>query len=99
MRYRTIFEEFIAVGYELAQEVLRPYSGRFSPKKYRQSQLLVLLILKRYKEWRYRETQEMVLANPPIQELLGLKRVVDYSTLQKFFVRLGRRRRGQGWER
>jgi hypothetical protein len=86
----TKFEEFIAVSYQMAQEVIPPYSSKYSNKIYRQTQLLCLILLKRYKGWTYRETEEMGKANPRIRELLGLKATPHYSRLQKFYERIGK---------
>jgi hypothetical protein len=84
----TKFEEFIVIAYQIAQETIEPYTSKFSNKIYRQTQLLALILLKQYKAWDYRETEEMVASNPRIRDLLGLKRTPDYSTLQKFNKRL-----------
>jgi len=84
----TKFEEFIVIAYQIAQKSIEPYASKFSNKIYRQTQLLSLILLKQYKGWNYRETEEMVASNPRIRELLELKTTPDYSTLQKFNNRL-----------
>jgi hypothetical protein len=84
----TKFEEFIVIAYQISQESIVPYASKFSNKIYRQTQLLTLILLKQYKGWDYRETEEMVASNPRIRELLALKSTPDHSTLQKFNKRL-----------
>lgn len=88
MKQLTSYEQFILVSFELCQKVVKDYSSKFSKKTYRQCQLL---LLKRYNKWTYRQTEEQVLANPRLRELLGLLEAPDYSTLQKFYKRLGRK--------
>ena len=89
MEQLTSYEQFILVSFELCQKAVKDYSNKFSKKTYRQCQLLTLLLLKRYNRWTYRGTEEQVQANPRIQHFLGLKRTPNYSTLQKFYRRLG----------
>lgn len=84
----TKFEEFIVIGYQIAQQSIPDYASKFSNKIYRQTQLLCLIFLKRYKGWTYRDTEEMVAANPTIRNLLKLETTPDHSTLQKFYNRL-----------
>lgn len=89
MKQLTGYEQFILVSFELCQKAVRDYSNKFSKKTYRQCQLLTLVLLRRYNKWTYRQTEEQVLANPRLQGLLGLLDSPDYSTLQKFYRRLG----------
>jgi len=87
----TGYEQFILVSFELCQKAVKDYSNKFSKRTYRQCQLLTLVLLRRYNKWTYRQTEEQVLTNPRLQELLGLLECPDYSTLQKFYRRLGRK--------
>jgi len=87
----TNYEQWILVSFELCQKTVGDYSNKFSKKTYRQYQLLTLLLLKRYNRWTYRQTEEQVRSNPRIQQLLGLLESPDYSTLQKFYKRLGQK--------
>lgn len=91
MEQLTGYEQFILASFELCQKVVKDYSSKFSKKTYRQCQLLTLILLRRRNKWTYREAEEQILSNPRLQELLGLLNCPDYSTLQKFYKRLGRR--------
>ena len=91
MKQLTSYEQFVLVSFELCQKAVKDYSSKFSKKTYRQSQLLTLLLLKRYNKWTFRETEEQILTNPRLQALLGLSEAPHYSTLQKFYKRLGRK--------
>lgn len=88
MKNSTLCEQFLLISFELSQKVMKNYSSKFSKKTYRQSQLLALLIFKRYNHWTYRQTQEQISFNPRISQVLGLRKIPDYSTLHKFYTRV-----------
>jgi hypothetical protein len=89
MKPPTSYEAWILVSFKLCQKAVGDYSSKFSKKTYRQSQLLTLLLLRRYNQWTYRQTEEQIHINPSLQRFLGLMECPDHSTLQKFYRRLG----------
>lgn len=76
------------VALEVAQQKLPPYSHRCSPKVFTQHQLFACLVLKNFWKTDYRGLVAQLADNPSLVELLGLKRVPHYTTLQKAARRL-----------
>jgi hypothetical protein len=72
----------------VARRALPAYSHRFSPKKFTQHQLFACLVLKEFLRTDYRSVEVLLGENASLREVLELKRVPDYSTLQKASVRL-----------
>jgi hypothetical protein len=77
-----------AVALEVAREKLPAYSHRCSPKVFTQHQLFACLVLKNFWKTDYRGLVAQLADNPSLIELLGLKRVPHYTTLQKAARRL-----------
>jgi hypothetical protein len=69
---------------------VRPYSNKFSKRKFTQRQHLALLMLKERLQKTYREIVQLLELMPELLKLLGLKEVPHFTTLQKFFARVPR---------
>jgi len=67
---------------------ISPYSCKYSKKIYTQHQLLVLILLKDYRNQHYREFIDDIGDMEHIQQILGLLTIPHFSTLQKFFCRI-----------
>lgn len=76
------------VALEVAREKLPAYSHRCSPKVFTQHQLFACLVLKNFWKTDYRGLVAQLADNPSLVEMLGLKRVPHYTTLQKASRRL-----------
>ena len=68
---------------------LPAYSCENSKQTYTQHQLMALLCLMKRLRLRYREIIEVIELMPKLQELIGLKEIPHFTTLQKFFKRFG----------
>ena len=64
------------------------FSSKYSPKLYTQHQHTVMLMLKKYFKATYRDITDILEEMTRIRELLKLKRIPHYTTLQKFFDRI-----------
>jgi hypothetical protein len=73
---------------EVAREKLPAYSHRCSPKVFTQHQLFACLVLKDFWKTDYRGLVAQLADNPSLVDLLGLKRVPHYTTVQKAARRL-----------
>lgn len=74
---------------QLATAKLAPYSSKFSPHTYTQPQLAVLYCLKLKLGTSYRDLCDWLQEMPRLQEVLGLKQLPHYTTIQKAFERMG----------
>ena len=63
------------------------HSSKFSKRRYTQHQLLTLIILKEEIGMDYREFTELMQVLTPIQDVLELKSIPHFTTLQKFLTR------------
>jgi len=63
-------------------------SSKFSKKKFNQHQLLTLIILKEEIGMDYRDFTELIHILTPIKDVIGLKKVPHFTTLQKFLTRI-----------
>jgi hypothetical protein len=77
------------VAFKVAEMTLPAYSCEFSKRMYTQHQLMALLCLMKRLRLKYREFTAIIGLMPKIQEILELKNVPHYTTLQKFFKRFG----------
>lgn len=68
----------------LGQCHLRRYGSVKSRKDFTQPQLMACLILKAYLKATYRDFCDQLSASSQLREVLGLRKVPDYSTLCKF---------------
>jgi len=66
---------------------LRRYSHRFSRHTYTQQQLLMLVLFKEYLTATYRDIVDLVSLMPEVRDLLNLKTMSHFTTLQKFLTR------------
>lgn len=74
---------------EVAYKVLPDYSCPESRHDFTQPQLMVSLMIKRYLELSYRQTEDFLASSLDLAALMGLKeKTPDHSTLQKFFKRM-----------
>jgi hypothetical protein len=71
-----------------AREALPAYSSRYSRKDFTQHQLFAALALKTFLKTDYRGVQAQRADWSDLRAALGLAKVPDYSTLQKFLTRL-----------
>jgi len=78
----------VLAALEVARAALPEYSHRFSPKKFTQPQLFACLVLKSSLKTDYRGVVEQLRDNPALVELLTLKQVPHFTTLQKASRRL-----------
>jgi hypothetical protein len=74
----------LAVG----TKTLRPYTHRFSPKRYTQPQLFACLVLKVFFKADYRGLTAHLADHSDLRAALGLKVVPHFTTLQKASKRL-----------
>ncbi|ADN37319.1 transposase IS4 family protein [Methanolacinia petrolearia DSM 11571] len=63
-------------------------SSKYSNKKYTQHQLLTLIILKEEIRMNYRDFSELLHILTPIREILRLKDIPHFTTIQKFLSRI-----------
>jgi hypothetical protein len=63
-------------------------SSKYSNKKYTQHQLLTLIILKEGIRMNYRDFSEILQILTPIREILRLKDIPHFTTVQKFLSRI-----------
>jgi len=77
------------VAFKVAETTLPAYSSEFSKRMYTQHQLMALFCLMKRLKLKYREFIATIELMPKIQEIIELKNVPHYTTLQKFFIRFG----------
>jgi hypothetical protein len=80
--------KLLQAAYVAAQDVLRPYSHRFSPRKFTQHQLLACLVLKEFYKLDYRGVTQLLVDAPELQAVIELECVPHWTTLQKASDRL-----------
>ena len=71
-----------------AEKVLPPYSHPNSPKTYTQPQLFAILSVRQFFGLDYRAAAQLVKDWGDLREVLGLKELPHYTTLQKAEARL-----------
>jgi hypothetical protein len=81
---RNVLLEVASLCMTLSKKYVEPYSHRNSPKKFTQSQLLTLLVLRAYLKTTYRGIIEVLEVSDALRQKLGLTQVPNYSTLKKF---------------
>lgn len=72
----------------VAADELPAYSCPKSPRRFTQPQLLACLVLRAYAKQTYRGVADLLGASDDLRRVLGLTRVPDYSTLQRFADRV-----------
>jgi Transposase DDE domain len=71
-----------------ARRAVPAYSHRYSPKRFTQHQLFACLVLKNFLKTDYRGIVAHLADHPALVEVLELKRIPHYTTLQKASRRL-----------
>ena len=82
MSLKKLIEEYIS----LSKKALPEYSCKFSRKDFTQHQLLVLVLLRVKLKKTYRNFKDL-LEIIKHEELLGLKKIPNFTTIDKFFLR------------
>jgi len=77
------------VAFKVAKMTLPAYSCDRSKHKFTQHQLMALICLMKRLQLDYRFFVEVIDLMPKLQGQLGLNSVPHYTTLQKFFKRVG----------
>jgi len=80
--------KFATVALEVTSRVLPRYRTTRSKHIFTQPQLLATLLLMRFEDWTFRETEVRLLEHAELRNALALKRVPDYTTLYRFMRRL-----------
>jgi hypothetical protein len=78
----------LLAGYLIGKLALPDYSHKFSPKIYTQPQLFACLVLKEFLRRDYRGIEELLQDAPQLRAVIELKKVPDFTTLQKAADRL-----------
>jgi len=81
--------KFTLVAFKVSKNTLPAYSCEKSKHKYTQPQLMSLTCLMRRLKLDYRVFTAVIELMPKLLKILGLKSVPHFTTLQKFFKRLG----------
>ena len=79
---------FAEIALESSSRVLPLYRTTRSKHIFTQPQLLAALLLMRFEDWTFRETEVRLLEHTELRQVLGLKSVPDYTTLYRFMRRL-----------
>jgi hypothetical protein len=79
---------FAREALDAARVTLPAYSSKYSRKDFTQHQLFATLALKTFLKTDYRGIQAQLADWSDLRDALGLSKVPDYSTLQKFLKRL-----------
>lgn len=80
--------KLLLAAYVAARRVLKPYSHRYSPKKFTQHQLLACLVLKEFYKLDYRGVTQLLADAPGLCAVIELETVPHWTTLQKASDRL-----------
>jgi len=80
--------EFARLAYSVGKASLTPYSTKFSRKDYVQAQHFALLSLRLFFKVDYRKAVQMVAEWSDLREVLELKKVPHWTTLEKAHKRL-----------
>ena len=73
---------------DVAQEALPTYSFDRARKDYTQHQLFAILVVRQFFHLDYRDVQQLLKDWSDLRQVLGLKKVPHYTTLQKAHARL-----------
>lgn len=80
--------EFARLALLIGKKSLDPYSTKFSRKDFVQAQHFALLALRQFFKVDYRKAVQMVAEWSDLRELLELKKVPHWTTLEKAHKRL-----------
>jgi hypothetical protein len=78
---------FARLALAIGQDTMPAYSHAKSPRRFTQPQLLACLLLRARLKLTYRATSDLLAASDGLRAAIGLGRVPDHSTLQKFAER------------
>ena len=78
---------FARLALVIGQDTMPAYSHVKSPRRFTQPQLLACLLLRARLKLTYRATSDLLAASDGLRQAIGLARVPDHSTLQKFAER------------
>ena len=81
---RRVLLEALEVGHNS----LPLYAHHFAPRKFTQPQLFACLVLKEFEKKDYRGIQQLLIDCPELSQLIGLKTIPHWTTLQKASRRL-----------
>ena len=81
------------VALAAGKEAFSDYSHVYSPHKFTQPQLFACLVLKEFEKKDYRGITQLLLDCPDLQQVLELKSVPHFTTLQKASQRLLKQKR------
>ena len=84
----NILLEVAQLALTVSRKYLAAYGHAKSPRRFTQPQLMACLVLKAYTKSTYRGIVDLLDASDKLQNALGLKRIPNYSTLQKFSERV-----------
>jgi hypothetical protein len=84
--------KFIENTFQYAKITLNKYSNDFSKHSYTQQALFTILAVKIYTKSTYRETTDLIEISNQIKKYLKIKKVPQFTTIQKFFKRLSSRK-------
>ena len=79
---------FARTALEVMNEVLPPYSSKFSKHTFTQPQLMTILCLMRFEDWTFREAEVRLAEHSDLRRALDLERVPDHTTLYRFMRRV-----------
>ena len=82
-------KRFVVKAYNKVRQSLPDYSHKNSPKKFTQPQHAVVLMLKKKFKATYRDVVDYLSEMPDIRHVMGLTDTPHYTTIQKFFQRIG----------
>lgn len=82
-------KKFVVKAFNKVSQALPTYSHKNSPKKYTQHQHAVILMLKKRFKAAYRDIVDYLSEMRDVQSVIGLEAVPHYTTIQKFFKRIG----------
>jgi hypothetical protein len=81
-------QKVLLTGYLIGKLALPDYSHKCSPKTYTQPQLFACLVLKEFLHRDYRGIEDLLNDTPELAAVIELKKVPDFTTLQKAAERL-----------
>jgi hypothetical protein len=73
---------------QVAKATLKPYSNKYSPKRYTQPQLFAILVLRQFFNIDYRGIEQLLRDFSDLRQVLNLKQVPDHTTICRAHQRL-----------
>ena len=80
--------DVLVTAFQVAQQSLKPYSHKHSPKKFTQYQLFAVLVLKSFLKTDYRGIAKHLSDCPNLAAAIQLRKIPHFTTLQKASQRL-----------